>query len=122
MKCLVADAWWYEGTLQTTLGPVIEISMPHHQVASLLIAILSNPWMQEALLQALHSVKDGQLPLAGGQLWNTFLLPGRRAGTHLDLKASSVQKAVEAAAGEPGDPGLSCLPDSAVISIDIKGS
>ena len=47
---------------------------------------------QEALLQALHSVKDGQLPLAGGQLWNSFLLPGRRAGTHLDLKASSHKK------------------------------
>ena len=47
---------------------------------------------QEALLQALHSVKDGQLPLAGRQLWNTFLLPGRRAGTHLDLKASSYKK------------------------------
>jgi hypothetical protein len=48
--------------------------------------------VQEALLQALHSVKDGQLPLAGGQLWNSFLLPGRRAGTHLDLKASSHKK------------------------------
>jgi hypothetical protein len=47
---------------------------------------------QEALLQALHSIKDGQLPLAGGQLWNSFLLPGRRAGTHLDLKASSHKK------------------------------
>jgi translation initiation factor 2D len=37
-------------------------------------------------------VRDGQLPLAGGKLWNTFLLPGRRAGTHLDLKASSHKK------------------------------
>ena len=47
---------------------------------------------QEALLQALHSVKDGQLPLASGQLWNSFLLPGRRAGSHLDLKTSSHKK------------------------------
>lgn len=37
-------------------------------------------------------MKDKELPVTGGVLWNSFLLPGRRAGTHLDLKASSHKK------------------------------
>jgi hypothetical protein len=48
--------------------------------------------VQEALLQALHGVNDKTLPLPGGVLWNAHLLPGRRAGSHLDLKASSHKK------------------------------
>ena len=48
---------------------------------------------QGALLQALHvSIRDKQLPLASGSLWNSHLLPARRKGTHLELKGSSFKK------------------------------
>lgn len=48
---------------------------------------------QEALLQALATtVRDGALPVAGAALWAGHVLPGRRAGTTLDLRASSHRK------------------------------
>ncbi len=47
---------------------------------------------QESLLQALHGLTDKQLPVPGGVLWNAHVLPARRAGLHLDLKASSHKK------------------------------
>ena len=60
--------------------------MPEHSAAALVGA-------QEALLQALAtSVKDGALPVAGAALWAGHVLPGRRAGTTLDLRASSHRK------------------------------
>lgn len=44
------------------------------------------------MLQALHGLTDKQLPVPGGVLWNAHVLPARRAGVHLDLKASSHKK------------------------------
>ncbi len=50
-------------------------------------------WAQEALLQTLDTtVKDRVLPMAGAALWAGDVLPGRRAGTVLDLRASSHRK------------------------------
>ena len=44
-------------------------------------------------MQALAtSVRDKALPLAGAALWSGHVLPARRAGTVLDLKASSHKK------------------------------
>lgn len=43
--------------------------------------------------QALRTtVKDRELPLPSGVLWNAHVLPARPAGSTLDLKASSFRK------------------------------
>jgi hypothetical protein len=49
--------------------------------------------VQETLLQSLvTTLKDKALPLVGGSVWNAHMLPARRIGVVLNLKASTHKK------------------------------